>query len=392
MSILRIFLGLLFLCLPPLARSEDQPPDSKALAGTTGYHRALNWQQLETPSWSEARQLHSGVWTGREMLVWGGAGDSTWFNSGARYEGSSGRWNTLSMENTPSPRCGQSAVWAGDQWLIWGGYERSSHPLGIMVQTGSAYDPLGDRWITIPRDAAPSARADHTAVWTGTEMIIWGGRNKEQPVEGGARYNPKLKTWTPLNRTNSPPPRLNQTMIWTGEESIVWGGFARNETNSLIQGFKYRPDRDEWAGISTQSAPLMRENHTAIWTGKEMIIWGGNAGEVNLNTGAYYNPKTDTWRMISTHHAPSARKLHTAIWTGEVMVIWGGEGNGGNPTDWGTYNPATDTWRKTKRAAEPKPRTNHTMVWTGQELILTGGLAENGDLLQDLWKGKLPPQ
>ena len=74
------------------------------------------------------------------------------------------------------------------------------------------------------------------------------------------------------------------------------------------------------------------------------------------------------------------------------MVIWGGEGNGGNPTDWGTYNPATDTWRKIEPAAEPKPRTNHTMVWTGQELILTGGLAENGDLLQDLWKGKLPPQ
>jgi N-acetylneuraminic acid mutarotase len=119
---------------------------------------------------------------------------------------------------------------------------------------------------------------------------------------------------------------------------------------------------------------------------------GGNAGEVNLNTRTCHNPKTDVWRMISTHHAPSARKLHTTIWTGEVMVIWGGEGNGGNPTDWGTYNPATDTWRKTKPAAEPKPRTNHTMVWTGQELILTGGLAENGDLLPDLWKGKLPPQ
>ena len=123
------------MCLPPLARSEDQPPDPKALAGTTGYRRALNWQQLETPSWSEARQLHSGVWTGRDMLVWG----------------------------------------------------------------GGAYDPLGDRWITISTEAAPSARADHTAFWTGTEMIIWGGRNKEQPVEGGARYNPKLKTWTPLS-------------------------------------------------------------------------------------------------------------------------------------------------------------------------------------------------
>lgn len=96
--------------------------------------------------------------------------------------------------------------------------------------------------------------------------------------------------------------------------------------------------------------------------------------------------------MISTHHAPSARKLHTTIWTGVAMVVWGGAGYDGNPTDWGTYNPATETWRQIEPAAEPKPRTNHTMVWTGQELILTGGLAENGDLLQDLWKGKLPPQ
>ena len=118
-----------------------------------------------------------------------------------------------------------------------------------------------------------------------------------------------------------------------------------------------------------------------------MIIWGGNSGDVNLNTGACYNPKTETWRTIPTINAPTARKLHTALWTGAVMVVWGGEGNDGNSTDWGHYNPTTDIWKKLEPAAEPKPRTNHTMVWTGKELIITGGLAQNGDLLQDNWAG-----
>jgi len=47
-----------------------------------------------------------------------------------------------------------------------------------------------------------------------------------------------------------------------------------------------------------------------------------------LNTGGRYDPGTDSWTATNTTNAPSARALHTAIWTGSEMIVWGGtDGN-----------------------------------------------------------------
>src|SRR5881409_402556 len=47
---------------------------------------------------------------------------------------------------------------------------------------------------------------------------------------------------------------------------------------------------DTWTATSTTSAPAARERHTAVWTGSEMIVWGGFGGIGFLNTGGRYNP------------------------------------------------------------------------------------------------------
>ena len=56
-----------------------------------------------------------------------------------------------------------------------------------------------------------------------------------------------------------------------------------------------------------------------------MIVWGGGAdGPTYLNTGARYSPSTDSWTATSTTNAPDARTGHTAVWTGSEMIVWGG--------------------------------------------------------------------
>src|SRR5438270_5036421 len=35
-------------------------------------------------------------------------------------------------------------------------------------------------------------------------------------------------------------------------------------------------------------------------------------------------PCTDEWGATSTTNAPSARYYHTAVWTGSEMIVWGG--------------------------------------------------------------------
>src|SRR6266513_1758169 len=85
---------------------------------------------------------------------------------------------------------------------------------------------------------------------------------------------------------------------------------------------------DTWTATSTTSAPAGRQRHTAVWTGSEMIVWGGLGSGSGLNTGGRYNPSTDSWTATSTTGAPAARAAHTAVWTGSEMIVWGGLGSG----------------------------------------------------------------
>ena len=55
-----------------------------------------------------------------------------------------------------------------------------------------------------------------------------------------------------------------------------------------------------------------------------MIVWGGNGVNGNLMTGGRYDPGADSWIATSTINAPSARSYHTAVWTGSEMIVWGG--------------------------------------------------------------------
>ena len=79
---------------------------------------------------------------------------------------------------------------------------------------------------------------------------------------------------------------------------------------------------DTWT--TTSGPPDPRGGPTAVWTGSEMIVWGGGNNSGNLDTGGRYNPATDSWTPTATINAPSARAYHTAVWTGSEMVVWGG--------------------------------------------------------------------
>jgi hypothetical protein len=47
-----------------------------------------------------------------------------------------------------------------------------------------------------------------------------------------------------------------------------------------------------------------------------------------LNDGGRYNPAANSWTAVPTTGAPAARDYHTAVWTGSEMIVWGGNGSG----------------------------------------------------------------
>ena len=318
------------------------------------------------------RVYHTAVWTGSEMIVWGGYVTGRNLNSGDKYNPATDSWTTMSTIGAPQGRSRHTAVWTGSEMVIWGGQGNQGN-----LNTGGRYNPGDDTWVATSATGAPTARSFHTAIWTGSEMIVCGGNEGSSgppgPITCG-RYNPGTDSWTATSTTNAPVGRTQHTAIWSGSEMIIWGG--QNFNGYLNNGARYNPVTNSWTASSTTNAPGVRYSHTTVWTGSEMIVWGGWNGNA-LNTGGRYNPSADTWTPTSTTSTPSARYVHTAVWTGSEMIVWGGNAFPTDTNTGGKYNPITDTWTATSTDA-PSPRTEPTSVWTGSEMIVFGGNGNTG--------------
>jgi N-acetylneuraminic acid mutarotase len=115
---------------------------------------------------------------------------------------------------------------------------------------------------------------------------------------------------------------------------IVWGGWRKIPFSPVNKGGRYNPKTNSWSATTTTGAPSARTGHSLVWTGQKMIVWGGNQaldpynGPFDLfdllNTGGLYDPSSDSWTVTSTTGAPSKRTAASAVWTGTEMIIWGG--------------------------------------------------------------------
>ena len=266
-----------------------------------------------------------------------------------------GTWNNGLLGDLPDPRFGHTALWTGAEMIVWGGSNQLNR-----LNTGARYDPLIDTWRKISIAGAPSARSV-PALWTGSEMIIWGGN----ALDNGGMYDPTSDTWRPITTNGAPTSVFGETAVWTGTEMFLWNGTS---------GHRYRPSTDTWRPMSTLGEPTGGQ---AVWTGAEMIVWG-------VNGGARYDPLGDTWTPMSTTGVPPQAGL-PLVWTGTEVIAWAGFGSGVG----GLYNPASDSWRPMApcgcSSGDPAQ-----LVWAGTELIVISspeGPIVGYDPQTDTWTG-----
>lgn len=180
----------------------------------------------------------------------------------------------------------------GAEMFVWGGDGGDR-----FLNDGGRYDPAQDKWATLPATGVLSGRYAHTAVWTGTEVIVWGGQGcgtwpgaagGPGPCGDGARYDPVSDSWTPVSRQGAPTARAGHTAVWSGRYMIVWGGFC--EGGECAAGGLYDPASDKWLPVTAEGQPALRGDHGAVWTGDLMVVWGGLGGEYPIADLAAYTP------------------------------------------------------------------------------------------------------
>jgi Galactose oxidase, central domain len=354
--------------IPTTIADYRLPPISAADGGCVDEWTATNINNAPA-----ARSNHTAVWTGSEMIIWGGA-DPFVMNTGARYNPDTDSWVATTMTNAPAARGLHTAVWTGTEMIVWGG-----GGVGFVASnTGGRYNPIADSWTATSTTDAPIPRYAQTAVWTGSEMIVWGGNNGNGlPSNTGGKYNPGTDSWIATSTTNAPAARVSHTAVWTGNEMIVWGGNDNDgpPPEYFNSGGRYNPGTNSWTATTVTNVPSARAFHSAVWTGSEMIVWGGqNQNAVLLlNTGGRYDPATNSWIATNTTNAPEARNRHTAVWTSNEMILWGGFDGNGELNTGGRYDPDMNSWAPATTNNAPSPRAYHSAIWTGSEMIVWGG-------------------
>ncbi|MBX2810924.1 MAG: DUF4215 domain-containing protein [Myxococcales bacterium] len=286
---------------------------------------------------------------------------------------------------------GSSSVQAGTEILFFGGGKEGEQ----VVANGVVYDLETSTWSSMSTTNAPGARTKHTAVWTGEEMIVFGGYGSgvtKTPLSDGACYNPTTDTWTALEVPETVGARAEHTAVWTGEEMIVFGGVGNSDPLAprlLQDGYRYRPDAppdDQWVPVNSPSNYSPRRGHVAVWTGDHMIVHGGatldldpNRSQRNLHETFRFEPEDDKW-MLLEDPLLQERHGHGVVWTGEEMIFFGGytledDGivevaiSGGS-----RFDPGTGEWTDLPPGGEaPTARVRPGMVFADGVLMVIGG-------------------
>jgi hypothetical protein len=319
-----------------------------------------------------------------------------------------GRWRALPVlpAGQLAPRERAAVVWTGRQLVYWGG---ASHPPVRARADGAAFDPATNRWATLP--PAPEGQwhlegDDGVAVWTGREVLVWGGMTIPDPVRApnlgtrarGVAYDPARRSW---RRLPAPPLQLrwvsgNQWVVWTGRELLA-GGVEAGAGGGVAAG-AYDPAADRWRMLPRSPRLTVARGHlqarTAMWAGTRLLVWSfwsPTARTANNPTAVAsrpdaepdgidlwaYDPAAGRWTVLPDPPDQVRRVVAGAsmVWTGREVVIASAQtAQRRTVVRAGRYDPDRAAW--TPIAPPPRPRGPDlgrvSLEWTGSALVEPG--------------------
>jgi hypothetical protein len=318
------------------------------------------------------------VWTGKEILVWGEAqlpdsSQSPFRTTGAAYDPNTRSWRVLPFAPIGTAN-GQAAVWTGSEMVIWGGASTS-------ISDAAAYDPARNLWRTLP--AAPLKRVGYTiGVWTGDRAVFLAGAI-------AIAYLPATNRWQRLPRPTAAHPPLSwrlgvaagsgRVLAWSVSEAMKQTAPNAFEGIGGTDLFRYDESTNRWTALASGTDAISQPEE-AIWTGDRLLVRGDMHQPGALGPGplpevsAWYDPETGRAQRLSAD-AMTANHLgaghFSSAWTGKALLSLNAQGEVGpiQPGDASVYDAASTAWMRLARAPFGCG-TPTTPVWTGATLIM----------------------
>jgi hypothetical protein len=174
-------------------------------------------------------------------------------------------------------------------------------------------------------DAFDANTANHALVTTTWEAIA---DNFFSVQPNGSIYNFTTNSWTPVSSSNSPPPRAFAHGVWTGQEVLIWGGMNAprlgvDAAQVTPRGISfYNPSTAQWRSAApAQGEPFFRGRERPVWTGQHMFIWK-NSEQDNTH---YFTPSSNSWGKIPLPAGFGLSSINyddTYVeWTGDKLFV-----------------------------------------------------------------------
>ncbi len=212
---------------------------------------------------------------------------------------------------------------------------------------------------TLP-SAPLSERVAPTVIWTGTELVVWGGSAYSDFTEfaDGARYNPSTRTWTPIQ--DIPETLARPNTGWTGSDLLVLADDGNMAWNAAS---------DSWRTIASPPAPIY-SYHTHTFA--DGVFY---APDAELR----YDVALDAWSTMAA--APLELGSFWGIPVGSQLVISSKD----NGAAW-LYDIASDSWRELPHPGPAGTRPGWDSAFTYLSLLEADGqlVADLGDRLRVL--------
>jgi hypothetical protein len=313
------------------------------------------------------------------------------WRSGLIYDPDNNNWSQLPNASFDS-RTFSLGVWVAGRFVLWGGL--SDDGTALNLNDGGAWRADDNAWEAIPSPpflvfAALAPAAERSGYWAtdSDRVFVWGGSTAFQPA--GGILGVANGQWSEFNAFGAPAPRQEHTAVWTGRYFVVWGG--NTSGGAVSDGARYDTRESRWLPVATNGAPAPRYGHVAAWTGTRMVVWGGKDASGQLaSDGGAYDPSSDSWDVISTTHAPAPMFRPVRVWTGDrLVVIPGGEVEPGTaePTAGGIFDASQEKWTRMDPNRAPSEFFANHGVWDGCRVLFVGARRDAAEL----WAYEPPP-